>query len=209
MVRPNVADKTHIIFSNVSNRTRAYWVLLLPTVFVGLTIALKNIALPMYSDNPFVDSLDRSWFDDMSPWIEGCAGLCCDGLGGFKSYPGFCCHVRTSQFLLLTVSFDIVSLRDCQKEEFPNFPRVQRLLEVWLTRGRSSDSNIAKMRIDYVSEQNMWRKHILLPCTLHETNLAFPSYRLGRESTWFTSQTLVYEVRGKHIPPVHQGDRSR
>ena len=116
MVRPNVADKTHIIFSNVSNRTRAYWVLLLPTVFVGLTIALKNIALPMYSDNPFVDSLDRSWLDDMSPWIEGCAGLCCDGLGGFKSYPGFCCHVRTSQFLLLTVSFDIVSLRDCVKK---------------------------------------------------------------------------------------------
>ena len=27
----------------------------------------------------------------MSPWIEGCAGLCCDGLGGFKNYPGFFC----------------------------------------------------------------------------------------------------------------------
>ena len=118
--------------------------------------------------------------------------------GDSKIILGSVVYIRTSHVLLLTVSFDIVSFRGCQWEEFPNFPRVQRLLEVWLTRGRSSDSNIAKMRIDYVSEQNMWQEHILLPCTLHETNLAFPSYRLGRESTWFTPQMFGLRSRRLH-----------
>ena len=58
-----------------------------------------------------------------------------------------------------------------------------------MTRGRSS-LNIAKERIDCDPEQDMVEKHILLPHTLHETNRAIPSYRLGREST------LIYVSNG-------------
>ena len=50
--------------------------------------------------------------------------------GDSKIILGSVVYIRTSHVLLLTVSFDIVAFRDCQKEKFPNFPRVQRLVEV-------------------------------------------------------------------------------